>query len=116
MAGEERRSRASTAASQIRTVRSKAAVTMRESSRRIGGRDSVSMAGKDIQLPARSRIPDSRGLVAGAGDDVLTVGRECGRSEDVARPASTASCLPVAASHTRAVLSSEAVTMLRPIG
>ena len=76
----------------------------------------IGMAGEHRERPRRGRVPDTRGLVGRRGDDAPPVGRERGRADRLVMAGSTASCLPVAASQMRAVLSLEAVTIRRPSG
>ena len=72
-------------------------------------------------LAARGGVPHPRGIVGPrrgtqSGDDAAAVGAEGGAPDPLVWPSSLAVSRPVAASHTRAVLSSDAVTMRRPSG
>ena len=74
------------------------------------------MSGERRQRLARGGVPHARGLVVRRRDDARAVRAELRAITASSCPASVASALPVAASHTRAVLSYDAVTMRVPSG
>ena len=76
----------------------------------------VLMAGERSQHFPAGRIPHPRGLVPEAVTIRVPSGLNCALSTAPAWPASVASAFPLAASHTRAVLSIEAVTIRVPSG
>ena len=67
------------------------------------------------ELPV-GRVPHSRRLVGAGGDDALAVGRERGAPDMVCVAFELGDSWPLAAFHTRAVLSQLAVTMRWPSG
>ena len=105
------------AASQTRAVLSSDAVTMRVPSGLKAAEltDSVVAAQGRDRLAGRG-VPDARGVVPRRRDDARPVGAEGGGTTGPWWPLRTAIALPVAASQTRAVLSSDAVTMRDPSG
>ena len=102
-----------------RAVLSPLAVTMRWPSGENGGAASTMprVAFERGQQLAVAAVPHSRRLVGAGGDDALAVGRER-RVQDTVRVAFELDqrVAPLAAFHTRAVLSSLAVTMRWPSG
>ena len=69
------------------------------------------------ELLCRSRRPTASRSVVRRGDDALAVGAERRALHSALMAGqNTPICLPVSASHSRAVLSSDAVTMRLPSG
>ena len=62
---------------------------------------------RSSDLAAGRRIPQPRRLVPGSGEDGAAVGRERHARDPVPWPSSRRISRPLAASHSRAVLSSE---------
>ncbi len=106
------------AASQMRAVLSSDAVTMREPSGLNAAEQTQPLVvAQNGDLLGGRGVPDARGLVVRRGDDARAVGAERGgMSPNPRGRCRTAICLAVAASQTRAVLSSDAVTMRDPSG
>ena len=66
--------------------------------------------------PGRGGVPQPRGVVLGRGEHARAVGREHGRVTRPSWPRRTRSSWPEAASHSRAVLSADAVSTRAPSG
>ena len=74
------------------------------------------MAAQDLQFPAAGHIPQPRGLVPACGHHRLAIGRKLRATDLVLMAAQYLQFLPLATSHSRAVLSSLAVTTVLPSG
>ena len=77
-------------------------------------RDSVHVAGEASDLTAGGRVPESRRLVPGSGEDRAAVGANATLVTPAPCPSRRRISRPVAASHSRAVLSTDPVRMVRP--
>ena len=76
----------------------------------------VSVAHESSDLSAARRVPQPRRLVRGAGQDRAAVGREGHARHHAPWPSKRRISRPLAASHSRAVLSPEPVRIVRPSG
>ncbi len=81
-----------------------------------GGPDGPLMAAQDQELLATRRVPHPNRVVLGPAHDARAIRREPGGSDASSWPRRTKSSLPLAASHTRTVWSSDPLTMRAPSG
>ena len=112
------RSSAPLAASHTRTVLSSDPLTIRApSGENAAAVTAPLMAAQDQQLRAARRVPHPHRVVPGPADDPRAVRRERRPSTTAPSwPRRTSSSAPLAASHTRTVLSPDPLTMRAPSG